>query len=441
MRHSLIPTIQVSNPNGYDDIEAASRLLETSPANANWFDPETASHQQLTRAVTEAASAYARVETGLRHRISNPISYGPVNESDDPFDSVWHYGRLTYAYQKRARLAEIEQRNDDVVSSCLSALVLDGAEQRGGIVSQAIVDNSWWASKKLYKLRESLTEAQCLELVKQLEAIDTEREPFAEIVQRDRAWHERINGWNGQLYNLLVNEWGGNYEIDRQRYQLQTALNRLLIAEIALQAFRTQEQKLPNDFQSLVPSYLAAVPIDPCDPNSGPLHLRTESGTCVAYGVGPDGIDNNGMPPDESLYGGFAKGDLRLDSIYSQMEQTEKKNMQTNGNGSIDPAAKDSRKLSPQRQRIDVGSLCQSGRPHPLISPANPPLPANLANRPPPPLGRKSLPTSILCDTLALLRGLHFKLQNRPLRLRLGDSSQPSAFSSQQELRVRSSGC
>ena len=59
MRHSLIPTIQVSNPNGYDDIEAASRLLEASPANANWFDPETASHQQLTRAVTEAASAYA----------------------------------------------------------------------------------------------------------------------------------------------------------------------------------------------------------------------------------------------------------------------------------------------------------------------------------------------------------------------------------------------
>ena len=81
-----------------------------------------------------------------------------MNDSDDPFDSVWHYGRLTNAYQKRARLAEIEQRNDDVVSSCLCALVLDGAEQRGGIVSQAIVDNSWWASKKLYKLRESLTE-------------------------------------------------------------------------------------------------------------------------------------------------------------------------------------------------------------------------------------------------------------------------------------------
>ena len=53
------------------------------------------------------------------------------------------------------------------------------------------------------------------------------------------------------------------------------------------------------------------------------------------------------MPPDESLYGGFAKGDLRLDSIYSQMEQTEKENMQTNGNGSIDPAAKDSRKSEP----------------------------------------------------------------------------------------------
>ena len=77
----------------------------------------------------------------------------------------------------------------------------------------------------------------------------------------------------------------------------------------ALEAFRAQEGRYPKSLDVLVPEHLANLPGDPFDSSGAPLLYRSrggEQGSIVLYSVGPDGIDDGGVP-QEPVHG---RGDL-----------------------------------------------------------------------------------------------------------------------------------
>ncbi|HEY4262079.1 MAG TPA: hypothetical protein VGM98_18055 [Schlesneria sp.] len=79
-----------------------------------------------------------------------------------------------------------------------------------------------------------------------------------------------------------------------------------LEALLAAQAYRRDHGEFPESLAQLVPNYLAAVPVDPCDPAGGPLHYtRDEPTKAIIWSMGDDRADGggvidatNGHPPD-----------------------------------------------------------------------------------------------------------------------------------------------
>jgi len=69
--------------------------------------------------------------------------------------------------------------------------------------------------------------------------------------------------------------------------------NALLLALLALHAYKLEHRVYPMTLSVLVPRYLRAVPMDPFA-LFGPLKYKREAAKFVLYSVGPDGKDDNG---------------------------------------------------------------------------------------------------------------------------------------------------
>jgi len=81
----------------------------------------------------------------------------------------------------------------------------------------------------------------------------------------------------------------------RVNYERNSASNRLLTVDLALQAFVTPRANYPQSLGELVPKYLATVPRDPFAPKSE-LRYKRRGDRFLLYSVGPDGVDNGGAP-------------------------------------------------------------------------------------------------------------------------------------------------
>ena len=78
---------------------------------------------------------------------------------------------------------------------------------------------------------------------------------------------------------------------------IQRFLGRQATLEVlfAAQTYRRDKGEFPENLDALVPEYLEAVPLDPCDRNGGRLLYRRDSLTkAVVWSVGEDGTDNDG---------------------------------------------------------------------------------------------------------------------------------------------------
>lgn len=73
------------------------------------------------------------------------------------------------------------------------------------------------------------------------------------------------------------------------------ALLATLQCTLAAQAYQRDHGMLPDNLDELVPDYLTAVPVDPCDPAGGPLRYRRIDGQKgIVWSVGGDRIDQDG---------------------------------------------------------------------------------------------------------------------------------------------------
>ena len=77
------------------------------------------------------------------------------------------------------------------------------------------------------------------------------------------------------------------------KVQQTDALCSLAIAAVALKRYRLQNGSYPDSLATLVPRFLAAVPIDPVD--GRPLrYQRRQAGSFLLYSIGEDGVDDGG---------------------------------------------------------------------------------------------------------------------------------------------------
>lgn len=96
---------------------------------------------------------------------------------------------------------------------------------------------------------------------------------------------------------------------------------RLLRVELALHAYRSQHAAYPATLEQLVPSEVAAVPVDPF--SEQPLRYRREGSAYVLYSVGPDLKDDQGAPTDASRgVNAGSTGDLVAGKLFPSRSRT-----------------------------------------------------------------------------------------------------------------------
>lgn len=81
----------------------------------------------------------------------------------------------------------------------------------------------------------------------------------------------------------------------RFRYVRAVVQDNLLLATLALQAYRAEHGSYPTALSALASVYLTRLPDDPFAVN-GPLRYKRTAAGYVLYSIGPDGKDNGGTP-------------------------------------------------------------------------------------------------------------------------------------------------
>ena len=100
--------------------------------------------------------------------------------------------------------------------------------------------------------------------------------------------YTRFLGWTTPMYYR-----GGWIEVKRTYTTL--AVRRLAAGLLALRLFEMEKGGPAQSLTELVPEYLPAVPIDPCDPAGGPIRAKlTEAGPRL-YSLGINGLDDGGV--------------------------------------------------------------------------------------------------------------------------------------------------
>jgi len=316
-----IPIASLPEPNGFDDLIAAQKMLGANLIieSAN-FDRNVATEQQLIQAVDETAAAVARLELGLQEKWMRQVDYSKV----DAFEEVTPKRSLSRALDAAGRLATVQENYDDALRWHLNGVKHGFATRRGGLMIDDLVGCACAGigSAGIFEIKEQLDGEQCAETIESIGELLATLEPTDEFEHRDRVWVQQAMGWIGHVGQVLVNEETSlsSYRTARRR---ELAKCRLLMAELAVQAFRKEHGRLPDNVQEFESNALPAMPIDPFSPTGNALRFKRTGDEYVLYSVGANGVDENGEPQVDSettLWG--STGDLRLDVEFNPQSQT-----------------------------------------------------------------------------------------------------------------------
>jgi hypothetical protein len=313
-----IPVIEIPAPNGRDDLVAAWKMMGPNQLiDSGNFDRDTASESQLITAVTEVAKAIHRVETGLPLPTMRTLDYSLGAEW--PIDEIQKTRSIARAIDAAGRLAEVQGNFDESFRWHLNGVKYGFASRRGGMIIDGLVGVacSGVGCEGIYEIRDHLSSQQCDDAIAELSRLLANAEQFEDVEYRDRVWEQRTRGWMTHLWQWLQDDYGtAHYEV---AYFAELARIRLLMAELAICRFRQSHGRLPANIVELASEALPEMPVDPFSSTNERLRFNRTSDGYVLYSVGRNGIDEEGMPPDDGISAGWSEsGDLRLDVEYKR---------------------------------------------------------------------------------------------------------------------------
>lgn len=326
-----VPAQQFPEPNGHEDFKAAWKMLGPNLLiDSMNFDPHNSPISQLGKAVDQVRAALSKGREGLTRPALFPIDYD--TGLDLHINDIQKMRSLAWAFRAEGVLAVREQQFENALETFLETVDYGIHARRGGLIVTEFVGIacSSVGRSDLYHMRTELTAEQCRHAIDRIKAAIESTELHEHFALRDRIWTQHSYDWVGHLVELLENYSGDYRFFDPTDYDKpflrEQAEMRLLIAELALQAYHLEHGQLPARLTELVPEYLPEVPIDPLSEDSLPLKYRLTEDGYLLYSVGHDGVDDGGaVPDDEENFLSLSQdtGDLRLDVQYAPYEEDE----------------------------------------------------------------------------------------------------------------------
>jgi hypothetical protein len=250
---SHVPPGLLPQPNGYDDIVAAGSVVRNnSPILDTQLEPTSTA--QLASEVAKFSNVFAQIRLGLSRQFQTPVW---PTDSRTPLlmttlMDVTSLRSAARALMREAELAQQQGRFADATSISIENMRLGQAVTRGGVLNTYFIGLALEGigRETLYPAIVHLDASTCKHLNIALQQLERDREPIDDVLHRDRIYDENAYGWFGHLF-VLLHDFNGDYgnnhrsEATSQLPRVQ-AIDRLLMTELALRAYKLEHNALPE---------------------------------------------------------------------------------------------------------------------------------------------------------------------------------------------------
>jgi hypothetical protein len=261
MTPRIDPDPPLPTPNGYDDFAKAMTLV--SGDASDW--PEFSVEELRSVAGTNQA-ALELVRVGLTKQCRMPP--WEVNATNGAhLDDLAECKRIAHAFAAASRLALIEGRTNEAALLALDCIRYGNESARGGVLIDHLVGIAIKAIG-LSSLRDSaagLDVENAEKAITALEAVAVHREPYDEIMQRERQWARRGRFGNPGIFAQIIQPFLDRKSLARARQKFdksQADIRRMQI-RLAIHSYELDHHQPPASMNDLVPQYLQAAPTDP----------------------------------------------------------------------------------------------------------------------------------------------------------------------------------
>ncbi len=182
----LPPVAPLPNPNGYEDLVKAGRVIKSMAGY------DQTNEQQLAELVATNAEALRLLRAGLSNQCRVPLQFSE-NYMTRHLNDLTSFKRLAQILAAEGRLAGMEGRPADAAKSYLDAFRLGTESARGGILIDELVGIAIEAIgiQCLQKLVDQLDAKSCREAAATLETLDARGQSWKEVMQQERDWSRR----------------------------------------------------------------------------------------------------------------------------------------------------------------------------------------------------------------------------------------------------------
>ncbi len=272
-----IPAVALPNPNAYDRLIKAGNSV-VLPAD---LSAQSKKADALRALLDSFRPALDELRIALREPCVVPVDY----ESRPPYPMetpIFNLARLLICEEL---LANLEGRHEDALKALLDRARLAEHMTRGATEREweefAHTIRPFRPHDGAVAIINNQDAASCRQFVRDLQQIETNREPLEQIQRRTyirRAHHSNWQSRAGQVIDELADDTSDEQYL-RDSYKLSQVDLRRVIVVAAVRAFTLEHGKLPDKLQELVPEYLDEIPIDPFSTDSKPIQYElTEEG-------------------------------------------------------------------------------------------------------------------------------------------------------------------
>lgn len=258
LRRPVPPPPTLPKPNGYDDFVRAGLMLEGDAS-----DWPKLTQQQLRGLVATNAEALKVVRIGLSRQCQVPLGDSPNSTNHVPLAAI---KCLAQNLAAEGRLAELEGRTNDAVTSYVDTIRFGCESPRGGGIDHSLVGIAMESigMSCLENVTASLDAKRCRELASMIERAEANAESSETIRQHDLSWcrHEFGRQWDlarlvyFKSENQRIQRWSGKATSAQLR-------RRRLMLELAARAYKLEKGEPPKSVSDLVPGYIKTIPQDP----------------------------------------------------------------------------------------------------------------------------------------------------------------------------------
>lgn len=318
-----LPTVEntLPIPNGYVELVRLGTQLKGCTILRE-LAADVVDDEKVDAAVPNYAAEYAAIHKALDVPCRIPIVYNEAVDID--MTAVGALRDLERMIAAKAHAALRAGTIDEALACQQDILRLAHSICNGGLLVHLMVatavENA--ASQSVYTTIDKMNSSQCRDVVRRLTNFDRQREEYDRTRERELVWITKTAGWPMRAIQIAQRVSG---EDDAERsavrvFQMNEAVLRLLIIEVALRAYQLDHGSLPTQLTALAPEYLAAQPVDPFASADQPFHYRVTKTGFELWSVGPDGVDDNGGSLKHIEHWGVdleSPGDLRLDDYFA----------------------------------------------------------------------------------------------------------------------------